>query len=437
MEPSYDLFSLRWNAERPLIASESSASLHSSCPSDMSTDTSFTSSDDDGAPIFAPRTRTIYDFDAHVALGQRHVVDGRLVDEGDEGGDSSSDSASADDSVHVAPRRTVTIYDFEAYIAPRQTRAGDGSGDEEDDESISEDAGTESDSSNDDEVSVRPGRTETIYDLDAYLARRQPSVANGSGEGEYVERIVDVARTRHDSSSDALLVPLRAEAIDDLGANLARAQAPVTGISCIDEGDDGIPDGALPQHHSSSYCGVAPSFTCQAAKTRDLDAALAERRTRVADSIGDGDDHVDLFPACRRQLPTSSSSNDQVAAAAAAASSSHLPSRSLSADAADTVEFHDNHLLPRTEDSSRQCFRLGEDGSSSLAAAREFTFGVAQEVHENIIGEATVLPPSDHAACSDELLSPRAVHVPSTPERSSIIAMVRARRGADVALPNV
>eukprot|EP00928_Gymnodinium_smaydae_P095158 TRINITY_DN8136_c0_g1_i1.p1 TRINITY_DN8136_c0_g1~~TRINITY_DN8136_c0_g1_i1.p1 ORF type:complete len:420 (-),score=63.38 TRINITY_DN8136_c0_g1_i1:318-1577(-) len=414
MDPRLGMFESRWNMERSLSASGSSASLHSSC----------SSSDDDWSPPPGRRTETIYDVDAYIAQERRRVAERSFVGEGDAVGNSISESTSDDDGAPVLPRRTGTIYDFEAYVAPRYTGIADGSGDDESDGS----------SSDGDGAPVNPRRTETIYDWEPYVAPRYTGVADGSGDDESDE-----------SGSDGDIAPVfprRTETIYDFDAVLARRQTSMANGS----GDTGAVE------------GIADATRTHIGYNRN-ELFAPPRQTRVAESAGAGEGFDGPFNACSQQSPTRSSSNER---AVALVSSSHLPARPDSFDG-DDAEHHGTHPRSCTEGDSRQGSCLRENRSSSLAAVREVTFALAEEVLENAIGEAAVLAPALHDDFGELVLSTSSVDVPrkasmhadfnevlpsaragdfaeesplaraldvlTAPVRKSIIAMARARRG--------
>eukprot|EP00928_Gymnodinium_smaydae_P087757 TRINITY_DN7197_c0_g1_i3.p1 TRINITY_DN7197_c0_g1~~TRINITY_DN7197_c0_g1_i3.p1 ORF type:complete len:429 (+),score=76.30 TRINITY_DN7197_c0_g1_i3:56-1342(+) len=428
MELGHVSFAGRWNMGRSLSASESSVSLQSFCSSYISTDTSLNSSDIDDDSVYARRTYTIYDLDEYLARRQRIVAEPIVADEGahEDDDSSSADSSSDDDGASFVARRTETIYDFDAYFVPRQPSVADGSADDEADDNIPNGARAEDDasSSDDDDASVFPRRTETMYDWDEYLAGRDTRVADGSGEDEDVGSVSIFARAGDASSSDgdnASLFPRRTETNYDWDEDMAGRDTRVD-----DEGVGSTFDAARTRHDSSSD-REGLLVRGRTAKMGDMDVVFAKNPTHVAESIGGAEGHVISSHPCRSNLPTSSSSNDRDVTPS---SSSHMLAKSNSL-APDDARYHATQRRPWTENSSRECFGPGEYGSSSLAVAREFAsaVAVAKTVPENALGESAALAPSVHADFPDEVRSAHAVDVPCTPTRKSIIAMARARRG--------
>eukprot|EP00928_Gymnodinium_smaydae_P077642 TRINITY_DN6102_c0_g1_i5.p1 TRINITY_DN6102_c0_g1~~TRINITY_DN6102_c0_g1_i5.p1 ORF type:complete len:666 (-),score=100.49 TRINITY_DN6102_c0_g1_i5:195-2192(-) len=444
------------------------------------------SSDEDDAPSFPRRSETIYDFDAYFARRQAGVVDGRGNDEHDDSindaGHSRDDSSSGADDAPSLPRRPETIYDFDAYFARGQAGVADGRGNDEHDDSINDAGHSRDDSSSGaDDAPSLPRRPETIYYLDAYFARGQAGVADGRGNDEHDDSINDAGHSRDDSSSDeddAPSFPRRSETIYDFDAYFARRQAGVVdgrgnddrndsigdaagrrnggrgdedGVTLFprrsdgsgdNQGDDHIPNGS--RRNSSSdedeacstpfrtgtgtaaemhaLLDTGPPFRTGTGTAAEMHAMVDTGQVHFVQSNGGGEGQGAMRAALRRPFSTSFLSNDAVSARA---SSSHRQARSSSFDDAADLG---THRQSWTAGSSRQAVSFGEDRSSRSAGAHECAIAGAQAVCEQATSEAAALAGSVQVDMVGEGLSDRVADDIGGAQRESIIAMARARR---------
>eukprot|EP00928_Gymnodinium_smaydae_P045236 TRINITY_DN30176_c0_g1_i2.p1 TRINITY_DN30176_c0_g1~~TRINITY_DN30176_c0_g1_i2.p1 ORF type:complete len:373 (+),score=65.63 TRINITY_DN30176_c0_g1_i2:81-1199(+) len=360
----------RWSMDSSCSGSSSSASLLSSCYSDISTETSFSGIDD-----FPRRMETIRDFDAYFARRQIRVADRDVDDEGDDG--------------------------FFYAIPPG------------------------SDSSSDDEGEPWfPQRSITIYDLNAYLARRQPGVVVGGGGDQGDGDVPDVARAGNERSNDDVSDQRRAELSYDLDEGFARRQTHVSGRDGSDQGDDEDLDGALARNDGARDDDGFPSDPRRTETMPVFHATFAAtRQAHVVESFGGVEGRGDVSDALRRPLPSSSAANVNVSSSAAS-SHNHAKSDSL-ADAAD----NDTRRQSWTDGSHQQGLCFSADRSSGSTAAPEVAIAGAQGACEQSTGDAAALARSVQADVADEGLSARVTDVPRSAQRESVIAMARARRG--------
>eukprot|EP00928_Gymnodinium_smaydae_P077643 TRINITY_DN6102_c0_g1_i7.p1 TRINITY_DN6102_c0_g1~~TRINITY_DN6102_c0_g1_i7.p1 ORF type:complete len:345 (-),score=57.44 TRINITY_DN6102_c0_g1_i7:216-1250(-) len=337
--------------------------------------------------------------------------------------------------------------DFDAYFA------------REDDDSIVDSAQSRDDGSNDeDDADMFPRRTETIYDLDAYFARRQTGVVDGRGNDGGIDFVVDDTRRRNGSGDDEDVVPLfplRTEIINALADGDGRKTSAADG-----KGDDVISDFAarpwndsnvvsLDEHFSQRQTRVsdgrggdqgddrtpnglrikggsgedeAPSDPLRTGTMAEVHAMLDAKQVHVVESLGGGEGQGAMYDALRRPFPPSSSSN---ATASAPASSSYQLARSdRFGDAAD----FDMHRRSWIVVSSRPMASLREDLSSSSARAPEFGIAGAQVALEQDTSEAAALARSVQVDMVEDGLSVRIADDIAGAQRESIIAMARARR---------